>query len=166
MPYLRLYSLELPREVKRTMVTELTQAVVDTRHLVGEERDALTIHFVPFDPEDLAIGGKLVANGRRPDFHIEYSDHGLNARAKGKLAKEITLTMSRVLDPASTAGVRINVLFRDYVAHDLAVGGALAAPRRPGRTGRALGLLRRLLGRIRLRRGKAARTVSTNPRTV
>ena len=165
MPYLRLYSLELPRELKRTMVTELTQAVVETRRLVGDERDSFTIQFMRFEPEDLAIGGKLIANGRRPDYHVEYSDHGLDSRDKKKLAKEITETMARVLDGTGAGGVRINVLFRDYAPRDFAIGGALPDDHRPSRMRR---VLRRLIGGIpspfRLRRRRRVRAASTQPR--
>lgn len=165
MPYLRLYSLELPRELKRTMVTELTQAVVETRHLIGDERDGFAIQFMRFEPEDLAIGGKLIANGRRPDYHVEYSDHGLDSRDKKKLAKEITETVARVLDGNGAGGVRINVQFRDYLARDFAVGGAL--PEEHHRPGRVKRLFRRLIGVVplpRLRRRKRARVAATQPR--
>src|SRR5205814_1401971 len=70
MPYLRVHSVGLPREIKRTLATELTQTVVETRHLRGIERDGCTVQFSAVSPDDLAIGGKLIANGRLPEYAV------------------------------------------------------------------------------------------------
>lgn len=123
MPYLRVHSLELPREVKRTLATELTQTIVETRHLRGAERDLCTVHFSAFAPDDLAIGGKLIANGRAPDYQLEYRDHDLSRNDKRKLARRITETMARVLDLQGGDLMRVNVMFMEYERQDLAIGG-------------------------------------------
>jgi phenylpyruvate tautomerase PptA (4-oxalocrotonate tautomerase family) len=125
MPYLRVCSLELPREVKRTLATELTETIVETRHLGVADRDSCTICFLAFAPDDLAIGGKLVANGRVPDVQLEYRDHDLAWKDKRKLARRLTATVARVLALEGDDLARVNVLFCDYNARDFAVAGAL-----------------------------------------
>jgi phenylpyruvate tautomerase PptA (4-oxalocrotonate tautomerase family) len=123
MPYLRVHSVDMPREVKRTLATELTQTVVEARHLRGVERDTCTIRFDAFSPEDVSIGGKLISNGRLPDYQIVYRDHDLSRRDKQKLARRITETMARVLDLHGGDVMRVSVLFVEYDARDLSIGG-------------------------------------------
>jgi phenylpyruvate tautomerase PptA (4-oxalocrotonate tautomerase family) len=160
MPYLRVHSLELPREIKRTLVTELTQTVVETRHLRGAERDFCTIHFTAFAPEDLAIGGKLIANGRVPDYQIEYRDHDLSRSDKKKLARRITETMGRVLDLQGADLMRVNVLFVEYDTNDFAVGGTMLHDMWKRGVGSVLGRVSRVMRRAR-RRGAATASAAT-----
>jgi phenylpyruvate tautomerase PptA (4-oxalocrotonate tautomerase family) len=129
MPYLRVHSVGLPREIKRTLATELTQTVVETRRLRGIERDACTVEFTAVSPDDLAIGGKLIANGRLPEYAVEYRDHDLSRRDKRKLARRITETMGHVLALHGQDIMRVNVLFTEYHTADFAIGGTVQRER-------------------------------------
>jgi phenylpyruvate tautomerase PptA (4-oxalocrotonate tautomerase family) len=159
-PYLRLQSLELGRELKRTLAIELTQTMVETRHLRGAERDLCTVHFAAFAPEDLAIGGKLVANGRAGDFQLEYRDHDLSRHDKEKLARRLTETVARVLELSGRDLARVNVLFQDYQRHDLAIGGTLLRDRWK-RT--VAGMLRRVGSLLPRRRPGGRRPLAPAP---
>jgi phenylpyruvate tautomerase PptA (4-oxalocrotonate tautomerase family) len=153
MAYLRIHSLDLPRDMKRMLATELTQTVVEARHLHGVERDLCTIHFATFAPEDLSIGGKLIANGRAPDFQVEYRDHDLTSSDKKKLAHRITDTMARVLGLAGGDVMRVSVLFVEYDTRDFSIGGTLLRHMWKRGVGRLLG---RMTGVIRRRRRRPA----------
>ena len=152
MPQLRVQSMELPRETKRMLATELTQTVVEARHLRGLERDLTPVRFVRCAADDVAIGGKLVANGRAPDVEVEYRDHDLTGADKRKLARRITDTVGRVLGLGGDQLMRISVLFVEYETRDFAVGGTLLRHRWRGGVGRAL---RRVTTAIRRRRMRA-----------
>jgi phenylpyruvate tautomerase PptA (4-oxalocrotonate tautomerase family) len=152
MPYLRVHSVGLPREIKRTLATELTQTVVEARHLRGIERDGCTIEFSAIAPDDLAIGGKLIANGRLPDYAVEYRDHDLSRRDKRKLARRITETMSHVLALRGEEIRRVNVLFTEYQSDDFAVGGTILRELWKSRLGRVLGRMARVVRRKRRKR--------------
>jgi phenylpyruvate tautomerase PptA (4-oxalocrotonate tautomerase family) len=83
MPYLKLTSPDLLVEAKRALAGELTDAVLRALRLPDEHRQRGTVHFTPFRPEDQAIGGRLVADGREPDSHLAITDRGLTPERKG-----------------------------------------------------------------------------------
>lgn len=162
MPRLCIRSLALPREVKRTLATELTETIVETRHLTGAERDGCVIEFRPFAADDLAIGGRLVSNGRPAEVELSYRDSALGAKEKTKLARRLSETVARVLEMEGPALRRISFVFEQLNDRDHAFGGVLqselgrsrSAKERPGLVGR--------LGRLVRRRGARARADGGN----
>ena len=92
MPSLRVQTVELPREVKRTLATELTETIVEARHLSSAQRDACVVLFELRAGDDLAVGGKLVAHGGAPQVELTYRDHAIGAREKAKAYRPMYAT--------------------------------------------------------------------------
>jgi phenylpyruvate tautomerase PptA (4-oxalocrotonate tautomerase family) len=135
MPSLRVQTVELPREVKRTLATELTETIVEARHLSSAERDACVVLFDLRAGDDLAVGGKLVAHGRAPQVELTYRDHALGTREKAKLARRLTETVARALAMDGPELQRITFVFSRLDDGDHAIGGVLR--RRAARAARA-----------------------------
>jgi phenylpyruvate tautomerase PptA (4-oxalocrotonate tautomerase family) len=125
MPSLRVQTVELPREVKRTLATELTETIVEARHLSSAERDACVVLFDVRAGDDLAVGGKLVAHGRAPQVELLYRDRALAARDKAKLARRLTETVARALEMDGPQLDRITFVFTRLDDADHAIGGVL-----------------------------------------
>jgi len=123
MPLLRFHSTELSLDQRRMVARELTDAMARARRLEGPERDWCTVHFMPFAPDEVAIGGTLIADGKVPEFWLELSDHGLGRRDKRRLVKALTGAVVRAFDLPPEERYRISIVFRDYDAGDLAIGG-------------------------------------------
>jgi phenylpyruvate tautomerase PptA (4-oxalocrotonate tautomerase family) len=123
MPYLRVTSLPLSLEQKRDAVEVLTNTIAQALELSGDRRDWCTVQFTPFQPEDVAVGGRLVADGKQPALHLELSAHDLSRSSKRRLADALTRAMCDLFSLAGVERYRVHVLFRDYAARDLAVGG-------------------------------------------
>jgi phenylpyruvate tautomerase PptA (4-oxalocrotonate tautomerase family) len=123
MPFLRFYSPELPVEQKRLMAQELTEAVLRALHLPDQARDWTTVQFVPFRSEDFAVAGRLMSDTDRPDYHLEFTDRGLNRTKKEALVRILTPLLARLLDLPPDETDRINIQFNEYHPEDMAVGG-------------------------------------------
>jgi phenylpyruvate tautomerase PptA (4-oxalocrotonate tautomerase family) len=150
MPSLRVQTVELPREVKRTLATELTETIVEARHLSSAQRDACVVLFELRAGDDLAVGGKLVAHGGAPQVELTYRDHAIGAREKAKLARRLTETVARALAMDGPELQRITFVFSRLDDGDHAIGGVLrprAAPAAIVRAWRAMRM--RLKGMFR-----------------
>lgn len=123
MPYLRLYSPELSVEQKRSIARELTDGVLRALHLPEQARSWTTVHFMPFQPEDMAIGGELVLDTGQPDYHLEIVDRALSRDKKSALNRDLTPLLARLLGVPDDQRNRIHLIFRSYEPHDMAIGG-------------------------------------------
>jgi phenylpyruvate tautomerase PptA (4-oxalocrotonate tautomerase family) len=121
MPYLRLYSPDLSITEKRTIAQTLTDAVATT--LSHVERDWVAIHFLPFRPADLAIGGQLIEDGRAPQVHLEVSAPNLTPKDKYNLVHTLMPLLMRHLHIDHESRHRVSIEFADYAETDFAIGG-------------------------------------------
>jgi phenylpyruvate tautomerase PptA (4-oxalocrotonate tautomerase family) len=137
MPYLRLTSPPVDAEHRRRLAVELTDLVVRLltpppgrgRPTAEDMPARTTVHFTPYDPDGLAIGGTMMADSGGRDVTVEFSDWGLSLRRQKVIARELTDVLARLLDVEDTDAV--NVRFHRYRPRDFAVGGVLLARRIP-----------------------------------
>jgi phenylpyruvate tautomerase PptA (4-oxalocrotonate tautomerase family) len=113
--------VDLPLELKREIARQLTNKVSEI--LPDQKKDWCTVHFQAFRPEDFAIGGELIIDGRPPHYHLEFSFATLPKNKKRELVNELTPLLGRLLGLRPNELYRINVIFSDYDPQDFAVGG-------------------------------------------
>lgn len=138
MPYMRLYSPELSLAQKQRIARELTELVVNLmtpangRGLSKEEmRSRCTVHFMPWNGDDFAIGGVLMSEKHESDFTLEFSDWGLNRRKERRLARQITLLLAKILELETSSLDQLNIKFNPYPPHEFFVAGKSLAERIP-----------------------------------
>lgn len=125
MPYVLITTPALPLDVKRALASDLTDAILATLTLSDTERPRTSIHFVSFEPEDCAIGGRLLADGQSPEYTVEVSERNLTPQTKRLLVSAIMPVMVKHLhlDKEPRDADRISIIFRPYVPTDIVIGG-------------------------------------------
>ena len=90
MPYLKLTTPETTTEQRERIARELTDLVVQVmipRNGRGPSADELrercTVHFTPYEPTTMAIGGVLMRDRKEQDVTVEFSDWGMGVRIRG-----------------------------------------------------------------------------------
>jgi len=124
MPYLRLTSLPLDDTTKRHLADELTATVLDV--LTDEKPEWTTVHFTPFDPTDVAVAGRLVADGAIADTHLELSAPGVDEKHWFALRNRLTDVLVDALAIDDADRWHVNVKLNRYDAHSFAVAGNAA----------------------------------------
>lgn len=123
MPYLRFFSSELPIETRRMLARELTAGVARALHLPpGSDGDTF-VYFVPFHPEDISVGGILVADGAPAFYHLEIIDRTISLDRRVALSRELTPLLARLLGLEPAEWNRIHLIFRSHDAHGVSIGG-------------------------------------------
>ena len=87
MPYLRLFSQDVPIDQKRVIAQKLIEITVRTFHLPAQERNRIAIQFVPL-PQLRAVDTLQPAIPPDADFTLEVSAHGLTEGTKKAFAEE------------------------------------------------------------------------------
>jgi len=123
MSFLRLYSPELTPEQKCLIARGLTDGIIRALHLPVQARAAITIHFLPFRLEDVAVGGEMLSDSGPANYLLEISDRGLTREKKDALNRELTPLLARLLDLEMDQLGKIYLVFRNFEPHDMAVGG-------------------------------------------
>ena len=121
MPYLRLSSLPLDDETKRHLADELTATVLDI--LPDEKPEWTSVHFTPFEPDEFAIAGRLVADGAIPDTHLEISAPVVDEKSWFALRNRLTDVLIEALAIPESERWHVNVKLIRYDAHSFAVAG-------------------------------------------
>lgn len=83
MPYVRLYSRDVPIDQKHVIAQKLTEITLRTFHLRAEERNRIVIQFIPL-PEP----GFQPAIPRNADLTLEVNAHDLTEAKKRAFAEE------------------------------------------------------------------------------
>ncbi|HEX5437722.1 MAG TPA: hypothetical protein VFW98_11220 [Gemmatimonadaceae bacterium] len=125
MPYLCLYSAELPLERKRELAAKLTDELVATLPHPEVHRARTTIHFVATDASNVAVGGRLASDGGATDLRVDISDRHLTLERRVLLAHDLTKLLAEYFRLPDEERRCIKILFREYGEDDLAVGGHL-----------------------------------------
>lgn len=123
MPYLKLYAPEFSFEQKKIMAAELTDCIVTALALPQTARDQVTIQFMPYRLENMAIGGRLLSETEAPDYHLEFYDTALTPHKKEALARQLIPLVMEQLGLHPTEADRLSILFRSCHPGDLAMGG-------------------------------------------
>lgn len=107
------------------------------RGLTSQElRERCTVHFTPYTPTSMAIGGKLMRERAESDVTMEFSDWGMSPRLQRRLARELTPVLAQLF-AMETRVDHVNIRFHPYPPSDFAVGGRLLSELIP-RVGRAM----------------------------
>ncbi len=148
MPYMKLTSAEISVGRREEIARELTDAVVRLMKPPGgrgptpeQLRDRCTVHFTPYDPTSMAIGGKLMRDRAEQDVTMEFSDWGMTPRLQRRLTRELTPLLARLFGMESHLD-HVNIRFYPYPPTDFAVGGRLLSELVP-----AIGRLMKRLSR-------------------
>ncbi|MGO9518826.1 MAG: hypothetical protein ACLPND_17470 [Candidatus Korobacteraceae bacterium] len=96
MPYLRLYSRNVPIEQKRVIGQKLIEITLHTFHLRPEERNRTTIQFIP-PPQVSGAGGAELAIPRGADFMLEVMAHHITDAEKTAFAEEAATMLAPLL---------------------------------------------------------------------
>jgi len=148
MPYLRITCPELTPEQRTTAATRLTDLINDLFYnpraptTRDELRERTTVHFVPYAPSDLFIGGRTPIERGAVDLTVELSDWGMSVRQQRKVARVLTPNLAEIFAVPPQAVDGINIRFYSYSPTDFAVGGQLLADLVP----RIAQLAKKLLG--------------------
>jgi phenylpyruvate tautomerase PptA (4-oxalocrotonate tautomerase family) len=123
MTYLRLFSPELSAQQKRIMARGLTDGVIRALHLPDQARAGITIHFMPYRLDEIAVAGELLSDAAQADHFVEISDRGLTEEKRAALNRELTPLLARLLGLELAQLCKVHLVFRNYEPHDVAVGG-------------------------------------------
>lgn len=123
MPFIRVFVPQPTIEQKRAIAQKITDTVLDVLKMPDTSKDWTTIHFVGYEPEDLAVGGKLTADGAAPEYLIEYTDIAPSQGIKDQLAHRLTHSLGEALELGPNERLKINVTFLPTSADNVAVGG-------------------------------------------
>lgn len=96
MPYLRLYSREVPIENKRAIVQRLIEITLRTFYLRPEERHLITVQFIP-PPQAGEIGNSHPLIPRGADFVLEVIAHHLTEAKKRAFGEEAQTLLTPML---------------------------------------------------------------------
>jgi phenylpyruvate tautomerase PptA (4-oxalocrotonate tautomerase family) len=131
MPYMKLTTPELSVEQREQIARQLTEAVVRLMAPPGgrgptaqELRERCTVHFTPYEPTMMAIGGKLMRDRAEKDVTMEFSDWGLSLNHLRLLARELTPVLAKLFGMEGQLD-HVNIRFHPYPPHHFAVGGKL-----------------------------------------
>jgi hypothetical protein len=96
MPYLRLYSRDVPIDQKRVIAQKLIEITLRTFRLRTEERNRITIQFIPL-PQPWTVQGlkPLIAPGA--DATLEVMAHDLTEGKKRAFAKEAIAALAHLV---------------------------------------------------------------------
>lgn len=112
MPYLRLSTLALDDETKRRLIRDLTDT---TRAIMPDEPpERTTIHFTPYAPEDVAVGGVLVAEGTAPTIELEISADEVDDKTWVKLSRRLTDVLVDALAGDPQRSYQVNVKLNSF----------------------------------------------------
>ena len=123
MPYLRLYSPEMTREQKRETARLLTDAFQKALHLPLQARSEIIVHFMPYHPDNMAMGGALLSD--TPDKIVcRLLIVGLLTPEKRKaLNRELTPLLACLLNIPQEQARQVQILFHSIEPNDLSIGG-------------------------------------------
>jgi phenylpyruvate tautomerase PptA (4-oxalocrotonate tautomerase family) len=130
-PYLRITCAELDAKRRQIIALRLTQTVNDLLfnqpgRLTREElRERTTVHFAPYRPDELFIGGQTPEARASMDVTLELSDWGMSGRQRRRLARGLTPVLAELFAIPREAWAGINIRFHSYNPSEFAVGGRL-----------------------------------------
>lgn len=137
MPYLRITCPELTHEQRTRIAGRLTAAINDLFYqprgrLTREElRERTTIHFLPYAPAELFVGGRTPEEREAVDITVELSDWNMPVRRQRVIAHALTPLLADLFAVPVRQIDSINIRFHSYPPTDFAVGGQLLSDRVP-----------------------------------
>ena len=117
MPYLRITSQQLPSAQRHQVAGRLTAAFNDllfdprSRLTRDELRERTTIHFTPYAPDELFVGGRTTEERLSPDITLELSDWDMSRRQRRRLAHAPTSELADLFPVPRGSWDNINIRF-------------------------------------------------------
>lgn len=71
MPHLRIYTPDISFEQKKIMAAELTDALAAAFRIALVDRESISIQFIPYRLENVALGGRLISETEEPVYRLE-----------------------------------------------------------------------------------------------
>jgi hypothetical protein len=96
MPYLRLYTRDLPIEEKRVIAEKLIEITLRTFHLRPDQRYRTSIQFITL-PRVSGVDGLQSAIPRNADFTLEVMGHNLTEEKKRAFTEEAAAVLMQVV---------------------------------------------------------------------
>ena len=96
MPYLRLYSREVPIDQKLVIAQKLIEITLHTFHLCPEQRNRIAIQFIPL-PRVCGVDGLQPPVPRGADATLEVMGHDLTEGKKRAFAEEATAMLAHLV---------------------------------------------------------------------
>src|SRR5271166_4682121 len=96
MPYLRLYSRDVPIDQKRVIAQKLIEITLHTFHLRTEERNRITIQFLPLT-QPWTVQGLKPLFAPDADATLEVMAHDLTEGKKRAFAEEARTTLAHLV---------------------------------------------------------------------
>ena len=104
MPYLRLYSRDIPIEQKRAIAQKLIDITMRTLRLRPEERNRITVQFIP-PPQVTGDDGYQPVIPSNADFMLEVMAHHLTEAKKKAFGDEVATKLTQLLPTKSRGGI-------------------------------------------------------------
>jgi phenylpyruvate tautomerase PptA (4-oxalocrotonate tautomerase family) len=129
MPYLRITCPDINSEQRRATAHQLTEEINNLFYSPkgGPSREELrshtTIHFVPYQDDEVFIGGQTPKERGVADITAELSDWGMNVKQQKKVAEHLTPVLGKLFEIKDLENV--NIRFHSYPPTDFSVGGKL-----------------------------------------
>ncbi|PSR53084.1 hypothetical protein AHMF7605_05865 [Adhaeribacter arboris] len=131
MPYLKITCSDAEHAQFQDMAQKLTAEIINlfynpqSRVTREELRQRTTIHFVPYQPDELYIGGQTVSQRGRKDVTVELSDWSMSVKKQKQVAQVLTPVLAQLFSIPVTETDSINIRFHSYSPSDFAIGGKL-----------------------------------------
>jgi phenylpyruvate tautomerase PptA (4-oxalocrotonate tautomerase family) len=137
MPYMRITCAELTSAQRTAAAVQLTNVINELFYhsrasLTRDElRERTTVHFIPYAPDTLFIGGRTPMERGVVDLTVELSDWAMSVRQQRKIAHTLTPVLAEIFNVPTHAVDGITIRFHSYPPTDFAVGGRLLSDRVP-----------------------------------
>ena len=131
MPYLKITCSSDYKDNFKSMAERLTSAINDLFYnpktpLTREElRARTTVHFVPYQTDELFIGGQSPFQRNAIDLTVEISDWYMSVKQQRKIATSLTPVFMEIFNVPVSEIENVNIRFHSYPPTDFAVGGKL-----------------------------------------
>ena len=133
MPYLRITCQPVTPERRRQIAQALTDTVNDlffnpkAPTSREELRERTTVHFVPYETNEVFVGARTPEERGQTDITVEVSDWGMSVRQQRKVAAGLTPKLAELFGVPASGLDAVNIRFHSYPPTDFAVGGRLLA---------------------------------------
>ena len=105
------------------MAAELTDALMEALQLPEDSRDWITIHFIAYDPEQVAEGGRLLSEMEERSYYCQILDVYMSEAKRQRLNAAVFPKLMELLGLDDSQAMQIKVLFQECSPQDVVIGG-------------------------------------------
>lgn len=111
---LRIYAPKFSFEQKKIMATELTDAMVQAFAQPNSAASEISIHFIPYQLENMAAGGRLLSETEEPLYHLDFISQSLSSAQFEALQQRLMPLLLELLGLKESEAHRITFLFHEH----------------------------------------------------